>query len=261
MGADRHRHRLPHLQGVKKLNLTGSLLASIYFGKITKWNDPKIKKINPGVKLPGLTITPVFRSDGSGDTYAFTSYLSKVSPAWKKEVGSATSVQFPKRRRRQRQLRRHLDRHLDQRFDRLHLGLLPDRRRPRRGRASEQGRQVRAAEPEEHRIGGVLRDAPARNANTVNITNPPAKASIAYPLSTFTYAIVPHNAPQKGFLQQFLNYAVTHGPEIRSGARLRAAAESRLHGSQKSDRLPLGARPDAAPVRQTPGWRGGAGRR
>ena len=84
-----------HLQGVKKLNLTGSLLAGIYFGKITKWNDPKIKKINPGVKLPGLTITPVFRSDGSGDTYAFTSYLSKVSKAWKNEVGSATSVQFP----------------------------------------------------------------------------------------------------------------------------------------------------------------------
>ena len=84
-----------HLQGVKKLNLTGSLLAGIYFGKITKWNDPKIKKVNPGVKLPGLTITPVFRSDGSGDTYAFTSYLSKVSAAWKNEVGSATSVQFP----------------------------------------------------------------------------------------------------------------------------------------------------------------------
>ncbi|MGN6586818.1 MAG: phosphate ABC transporter substrate-binding protein PstS, partial [Solirubrobacterales bacterium] len=61
-----------NIPGVKKLNLSGSVLAGIYFGKITKWNDPKIKKINPGVKLPGLSITPVFRSDGSGDTYAFT---------------------------------------------------------------------------------------------------------------------------------------------------------------------------------------------
>ena len=83
-----------NIPGVKKLNLTGKIIAGIYFGKITKWNDPKIKKINPKAKLPGLTITPVFRSDGSGDTYAFTNYLSKVSPAWKNEVGYATSVGF-----------------------------------------------------------------------------------------------------------------------------------------------------------------------
>ena len=84
-----------NVPGVKKLNLTGPILAGIYFGKITNWNDPKIKKLNPKVKLPNLTITPVFRSDGSGDTYAFTNYLSKVSPAWKNEVGYATSVGFP----------------------------------------------------------------------------------------------------------------------------------------------------------------------
>ena len=83
-----------NLPGVKKLNLTGSILAGIYFGKITKWNDAKIKKVNPGVKLPGLPITPVFRSDGSGDTYAITNYLSKVSCAWKNEVGYATTVGF-----------------------------------------------------------------------------------------------------------------------------------------------------------------------
>ena len=84
-----------HIPGVKKLNLSGSILAGIYFGKITKWNDAKIKKLNPKAHLPGMKITPVFRSDGSGDTYAFTDYLSKVSGAWKKKVGSATSVQFP----------------------------------------------------------------------------------------------------------------------------------------------------------------------
>ena len=81
-----------NVPGVKKLNLTGAVLAGIYFGKITKWNDPKIAKINPGVKLPSLTITPVFRSDGSGDTYTFTEYLSKISPAWRSEVGFATTV-------------------------------------------------------------------------------------------------------------------------------------------------------------------------
>src|SRR5690242_15807318 len=82
------------IPGVKKLNLTGPILAGIYFGKITNWNDAKIKKANPKAKLPNLAITPVYRSDGSGDTYAFTNYLSKVSKSWKNEVGYATSVGF-----------------------------------------------------------------------------------------------------------------------------------------------------------------------
>ena len=82
------------IPGVKKLNLTGPILAGIYFGKITNWSDPKIKKINPKAKLPNLAITPVYRSDGSGDTYAFTNYLSKVSKPWKNEVGYSTSVGF-----------------------------------------------------------------------------------------------------------------------------------------------------------------------
>ena len=68
---------------MKKINLSGKVIAGIYFGKITNWNDPKIAKLNPKTKLPNLTITPIYRSDGSGDTYAFTNYLSKISPAWK----------------------------------------------------------------------------------------------------------------------------------------------------------------------------------
>ena len=93
MGAvgDRHRLQRPRRQEAES---DRPILAGIYFGKITNWNDPKIKKINPKAKLPNLAITPVFRSDGSGTTYAFTNYLSKVSTAWKNEVGYATSVGF-----------------------------------------------------------------------------------------------------------------------------------------------------------------------
>jgi hypothetical protein len=134
-----------NVPGVKKLNLSGSILAGIYFGRITKWNDPKIKKINPKAKLPGITITPVFRSDGSGDTYTFTNYLSKVSSAWKNEVGFATTVGF----------KAGVGAKGNSGIDRLHLCLLPDRRRPRRGRDSEQGRELRVAEPEKHRKRGV----------------------------------------------------------------------------------------------------------
>jgi phosphate transport system substrate-binding protein len=78
-----------------KLRLTGPLIADIYMGKITSWNDPAITKINPGVKLPDLAIAPVYRADGSGTTYVFTSYLSKVSADFKSKVGADKAVSWP----------------------------------------------------------------------------------------------------------------------------------------------------------------------
>src|ERR1700688_1919428 len=76
------------------IKLTGSLLADIYLKKITKWNDPALAKLNPGVKLPDEAITVVHRSDGSGTTFIFTHYLSQISPEWKSQVGENTSVQW-----------------------------------------------------------------------------------------------------------------------------------------------------------------------
>ncbi|RNF85466.1 phosphate ABC transporter substrate-binding protein PstS [Montanilutibacter psychrotolerans] len=78
-----------------KLRLTGPLLADIFLGKVAKWNDPAIAAINPGVALPDLKINLVHRSDGSGTTFNFANYLSKVSPAWKDSVGEGTSVKWP----------------------------------------------------------------------------------------------------------------------------------------------------------------------
>ncbi len=77
------------------LKLTGELLADIFQGRITKWNDAKIAGLNQGVKLPDATITPVYRSDGSGTTSVFTTYLSEVSANWKSGPGAGTSVQWP----------------------------------------------------------------------------------------------------------------------------------------------------------------------
>lgn len=86
-----------NLDGVEPgaLRLTGALLADIFLGKITKWNDPAIAAINEGLALPDLNITVVRRSDGSGTTFNFTNYLSKVSQEWKDSIGEGTSVQFP----------------------------------------------------------------------------------------------------------------------------------------------------------------------
>jgi phosphate transport system substrate-binding protein len=78
-----------------QLVLDGPTLANIYLGKITKWNDPAIKALNPSVNLPNLSIITVHRADGSGTTFNFTDYLGKVSPEWKSQVGSDTSVSWP----------------------------------------------------------------------------------------------------------------------------------------------------------------------
>ncbi|MGA7823264.1 MAG: phosphate ABC transporter substrate-binding protein PstS, partial [Steroidobacteraceae bacterium] len=86
-----------HLKGFKagELKFSGPLLAEIFLGKVTKWNDPAIAKLNPGTRLPDQDITVVHRSDGSGTTFIWTNYLSKVSPQWKEKVGEGTSVAWP----------------------------------------------------------------------------------------------------------------------------------------------------------------------
>lgn len=85
-----------NLAGIAKgLHMTRQVIADIYLGKITKWNDPALQKLNPKVKLPNEAITVVHRSDGSGTTYIFTDFLSRVSPDWKTKVGAGKSVQWP----------------------------------------------------------------------------------------------------------------------------------------------------------------------
>jgi phosphate transport system substrate-binding protein len=86
-----------NLPGVKpdELKLTGAIIADIYLGKITKWNDKAIVALNPGLKLPSLAVAPVHRADGSGTTFVFTDYLGMQSPEWKSKVGSSTSVSWP----------------------------------------------------------------------------------------------------------------------------------------------------------------------
>jgi phosphate transport system substrate-binding protein len=199
-----------NVPGVKKLNLTGKALAGIYFGKITNWNDPKIKQINPQAKLPNLPITPVFRSDGSGDTYTFTNYLSKISPAWRNEVGYATTVGWKAGvgAKGNSGITATVVKtpgaigYISASYL-IAAGL---------GAVAVQNKAGNYELPNLKNIesaASVVKSVPA--SNEINITNPPASASTAYPISTFTYAIVPHNAPQKGFLQQFLSYAITKG--------------------------------------------------
>lgn len=199
-----------HLDGVRKLRLSGPVLAGIYMGTITKWNNPKIKKLNPKVHLPGTAITPVFRSDGSGDTYAFTNYLSKVSSTWRHSYGYATSVGF-----------------------KVGVGGKGNSGETSIVQSTNGSISYISAS---YIIAAGLKAAALENAagnftypnleniaeaammvkrvpgnNELHIVDPPAKFRNAYPLSTFTYCIAPHGAPQKSVLSQFILYAMTTG--------------------------------------------------
>lgn len=93
MGADVPAYNIPGVSS--ELKFTPTALACIFLGKITKWNDPELTKANPGIKLPDMLIVVAHRSDGSGTTYIWTDYLSKISPEWNSKVGKGTSVKWP----------------------------------------------------------------------------------------------------------------------------------------------------------------------
>ncbi len=94
MGAVVLTYNLPAI-GAAKLRFDGTAIAGIFMGSLTKWNDPRLARLNPGVKLPNADIIVVHRSDGSGTSYIFSDYLSKVSPEWSSKVGRNTSVNWP----------------------------------------------------------------------------------------------------------------------------------------------------------------------
>ena len=93
LGAVVPTYNVPEIQG--ELNFTGEALAKIFLGKITRWNDPEIARANPNVRFPDKEIIVIHRSDGSGTTYIWTDFLSKVSPDWTQKVGTGTSVNWP----------------------------------------------------------------------------------------------------------------------------------------------------------------------
>ena len=203
-----------------KLKLDGTTLADIYLGKVTRWNDPAIAKLNPDASLPAAKIRPVYRSDASGDTYAFSDFLAKVSPEWKSTLGVSTQVSFPvgvggKGNDGVAAAIAGTDgalgylassyvvsNHLDYALVKNAAGKFP----------------VPGLESVSAAAAAVTK-IPADNA--ISLTNPPASAPGAYPISTFTYALVPRRSSKAATLREFLAYAI--GPGQRFGAKLQFA--------------------------------------
>ena len=210
-----------NLPGVKNLlHMDGATLAKIFMGQITKWNDPAIAALNKGASLPSTAITIAHRSDNSGTTYNLTDYLSSVSPAWKAQLGTGVAVNWP-----------------------VGVG----------GKGSSGVAGVVSSTP--GAIGyadvayalanhlkyfamknnsgkfttpgarGILAAAtsdqkPAAD-NSLSIVNPPKKFANAYPISTFTYVIVPMQSSKAADLKHFLFWAVTKGQTGTYTAKLR----------------------------------------
>jgi phosphate transport system substrate-binding protein len=195
------------------LHLTGRLIAGIFLGTITNWSDPQIQKLNPKVKLPNLKITPAFRSDGSGDTYAFTDYLSSVSPAWRSKVGNSTAVSFPTG--------------IGARGNAGVAGVVGNTQgaigyisaaytltnhlrvaaiRNNDGYFATPGlRGISAA-------AAAVETVPANNE--MHIVNPPKRYKLAYPISTFTYIVIPAKSAKATELRHFVFWALTQGQKF-----------------------------------------------
>jgi phosphate transport system substrate-binding protein len=206
-----------NLPGVgKRLVLNGPVLANIFLGNITSWNAAAIRALNPGVNLPDTKITVVYRSDGSGSTYAFTNYLATISPQFKSKVGVNTSVNFPTGTGARgsagvagvvKSTEGALT-YVDAAYsiaNKFQFALIKNRAG---GNATPGVRGVQAA----------LCDLPAKVTALpqLKIVDPPAKCGKrAYPISTFTYVIVPTSSGDKAAdLRKFVYWAVTAGQKF-----------------------------------------------
>jgi phosphate transport system substrate-binding protein len=214
------------------LRLTGPVLADMFLGKIKKWNDPAIAKLNPGVTLPAVAVAPIYRYDSSGTTYNVTDYLSRVSAEWRSKVGTGTAARFPAGAgaRGSAGVAAALSRahggiaYIDAAYS-IENGLSFAALQNRAGKFTLPDRQAVAA------AAATVTTVPADNA--VSIVDPPASAPAAYPLSTFTYAIVPLKSPKADLLRPFLTYAI--GPGQRFGADLQfARLPSRIIAANKA---------------------------
>jgi phosphate transport system substrate-binding protein len=209
-----------HLSGVPdRLRFSGPLLAAIWTGAITRWNAPAIERLNPGVHLPSTTIVPIHRTDGSGDTFAFSDYLSQVSPSFATRIGHATTVAWPGGLGAAGNagvgaalagtngsiayiaIAYVLANHFD-------YGLIENAagRFPTPGLAS-----ISAA-------AAAVSAVPANTNAGISLTDPPATAAGAYPISTFSYVIVPRRSRRAKPIVAFIDWAVSTGQ--RSGPAL-----------------------------------------
>lgn len=202
-----------HIEGVSRLRLTPKVLSEIYLGKLTNWNSPAIAKLNKGETLPNLPITVVYRSDGSGDTYAFTNYLSDVSSEWKSKIGFATSVSFPTGTGGKGNAGvTAIVVSTNGSIGYISASYIIAHNLQAAAIQNAAGKYEYPNLKNIENAAASIKTVPANNE--LHIVDPSKKYKIAYPISTFTYCIIPANAPQKPLLAEWVHYAVTKGQKF-----------------------------------------------
>ena len=208
-----------NIPGINKdLNFSSDVIADIYLGKITKWNDPRLAKDNPGANLPDKAILPVYRSDGSGTTYIFTDFLSKVSADWKSRVGRNTSVKWPTGiGQKGNEGIAGMVRQSPFSFGYVELIYAEQNKMPFGAVRNASGKFLKAStEGVTAAAAAVAKSMPADYR--VSITNAPGADS--YPISSFTWLLIPVHATDPGkakALAGFLTWMLDHGEAEAAG--------------------------------------------
>ena len=212
LGAVVPAYNVPGISG--EIKFTPEALAGIFLGKIQKWNDPQITQVNPGVKFPDKPIIVVYRSDGSGTTFIFTDYLSKVSQDWNTSVGKGTSVkwQIGMGGKGNEGVAGQI-RQLEGSIGYVELIYAVENKIAYGSIKNAAGNFVKASLAGVTEAAASVKEMPADFR--VSITNAPGKT--AYPISSFTWLLVPEEAkdPKKGkIMAEFLNWMVTDGQKM-----------------------------------------------
>ncbi len=201
------------------LRLNGTVIANIFLGHITNWNDPAIGALNPGASMPNLKITPVFRSDGSGTSYNFTDYLSSVSPEWKSKIGVSTQPAFPagvgaKGSGGVAGVVKNTPggvTYVDVGYALTnHISF-----------AAVQNAAGKFLYPSLRRIVAAAAAYKAVGPNNeMHIVNPPKSAALAYPICTYSYIILPIQTSHAAELRKMVFWALTTGQTSQYTAKL-----------------------------------------
>ena len=209
------------------LHLSGDVIAKMYMGQITNWNDPAIKALNPGATLPDLKVTPVYRTGNSGTTYSFTDFLAAASPAWKSQLGVGQAVAWPTGTGASGSAgvagvvsnTPGAICYVDTAFaivNHLHFAAIKNRA----------GKFIYPSIRNVAAAGGAVTKVP--DTNELHIVDPPKSLPTAYPIATYTYIILPLKSANAAALRKMVFWALTQGQQGKYTAKLWFAPISKV---------------------------------
>ncbi len=195
------------------LKMSGPVLAQIYLGQIKTWDAPAIKALNPGITFPSEPIVPVYRSDGSGTSYAVTDYLSSISPAWKSKIGISTQPAFPTGTgaKGSSGVSGVVSKN-EGTIGYADIAFAVTNKIPVMALKNAAGKFLTPGLVSIKAAASAFPKVPANNE--VHIVNPPKSAKAAYPLCTYTYVIIPEQTAKAALLRKFVFYALTLGQKF-----------------------------------------------